>query len=457
MADKITPIVTIESNPYFVQTEPKQVIVKMMDGVSPLDNYKLGFWIDDVTQGITRSQNGVGTWMLDTSTLQPGTHTLRAVCAVTTTTNAVIATQEITVYESTNNVPSEYYDNYDIDVPTTINVKNGLAQSLLVKYLDIGTYSLTGQFSGTTTYAPGQGTGTITIYKMPTTCTFTSSSTEIDFGESVTLTISVRDIDNRPVSSGTVSIQEDSTSIIFNQAVAIDGTCTVSYTPTTSGTHYVTATYAGTSNQYESSTSIAQPITANKIITTTIINDTDTLATDNGLYYNTRWLYQGSGNTAQQVYLQDNYYYSKAVVNNYKVVYFNYPIPKQSDSTIHCKYYTTSRSGSLEMGLIGLVDLTGTRGIGREFMYAHESNPSWEYGEWRQNLYVQGESLRVPRSQWTDIEFHMDYGKISVTYNGNTYGEYTLPVDNNTDLYLCHRNWGAADSRMGDVQITISQ
>lgn len=188
--------------------------------------------------------------------------------------------------------------------------------------------------------------------------------------------------------------------------------------------------------------------------TQTIIYDNDTLTTTNGSYYNTRWLYQGTGTTAQQVYSESDYYYAKAIRDNYKWVYFNYPLPKQSDTTIDCKFYTSSNSGSVEWGLIGLDDIITYRGVAREFVYAHESTPSWEHGEWQQNRYIRNSSIKFARNTWHDVTFHIDYGKVSVTYGGNTYGPYVLDVNGNDDIYIGFRTWGSTNTYLGDVTIT---
>jgi hypothetical protein len=191
----------------------------------------------------------------------------------------------------------------------------------------------------------------------------------------------------------------------------------------------------------------------------TIIRDVDTLNNDGENYFNERWIYQGS-DEIQQVYPQDDYYYCQAIQDLYKVTYFNCPISKQSDTIIDCKFYTDSSEGGVEWGLIGFQDLTLTedgendRGIGREFMYTHEETPSWETGEWQLHQFIADSSIRMESSTWIPVQFHINYGKVSVTYQGNTYGEFTLPANRNTELYLCHRTWTGANTYLGDVTIT---
>jgi len=121
------------------------------------------------------------------------------------------------------------------------------------------------------------------------------------------------------------------------------------------------------------------------------VHGTDNLTVGSTRNTSKLWVYQTSTAARQVLFNNTNgIYYTNAQKHDYNVVYFNYSIPKQSNTIIDCTYFTSRliKEGGIEFGLMGLKELTpkeqgdGNRTIGREFVYAHETKPSWEHGIW---------------------------------------------------------------------------
>lgn len=259
-----TPTVVITSSPYCVKDQIKHFQVSVVDNGIPLNEGKLVHRINakslkdsDGKVIYTDVINGVSSLDFNiTSTYYNATSWVFKSIFIGGGYDRVEAVQDLVMYDSQNELPSTYEDNYGDDVPVVIDVNEGLAQLHLTKPLDVGVYTLKGLFNGTISYAPGQDTGTITINPTPTTCTLTSNTETVEFNNSATLTVTVTDNNNNnaTISTGNITIYEDNTPIIFNQSIN-NGVCTVNYTPSTTGSHILTARYSGVIGTYAESNS----------------------------------------------------------------------------------------------------------------------------------------------------------------------------------------------------------
>ncbi|ROP65043.1 Ig-like domain repeat protein [Curtobacterium sp. ZW137] len=86
----------------------------------------------------------------------------------------------------------------------------------------------------------------LTVAKVPTTTKATLASAQVTAGDSTTVTGTVVDADGRVLTgaTGTVTFTEGST-VVCSGVTVSKGIATCAYTPTTKGTHTITATYSG--------------------------------------------------------------------------------------------------------------------------------------------------------------------------------------------------------------------
>ena len=91
----------------------------------------------------------------------------------------------------------------------------------------------------------------------------------MELGNAINLTVNVTSTGYTP--TGTVTIYEGNTAVIFNQALT-NGTCTIQYTPTSKGTKTIYARYNGEIGVYATSDSETTSITVTKTPTIEILS-----------------------------------------------------------------------------------------------------------------------------------------------------------------------------------------
>jgi Pro-kumamolisin, activation domain/Bacterial Ig-like domain (group 3) len=142
----------------------------------------------------------------------------------------------------------------------------GMSVQINVQFTTPGTHVITAKYSGDANYAPSTSNSVTIIALIPTTMTAAFSSTNVNYGQSITVTATLSTTSKTPTITGQIAIYSNSQSIP-NAATTV-GTdangnqmlsATVTFTPQTS--QVVLAQYNGDAN-YGSSTSITN-ITVN--------------------------------------------------------------------------------------------------------------------------------------------------------------------------------------------------
>ena len=134
-----------------------------------------------------------------------------------------------------------------------------------------GTHTVTAKYAGDTTHASSTGTVSVTASSsgstlIGTTTTVTASNTTPTTGATVKFTIAVASTTGSTVPSGDVQIQVDGTGV-GTEALGSDGTYAYSTSFSTTGTHTVTAKYAGDTTHASSTGTVS--VTASAAISGT--------------------------------------------------------------------------------------------------------------------------------------------------------------------------------------------
>jgi len=159
-------------------------------------------------------------------------------------------------------------DGVNFGAPVTL--VGGIASSGSTSTLSVGVHSVSGIYSGDTTFAGSTGALTQTVNKASTTTTVTSSMNPSVFGQSVSFTATVAAVaPGAGTPTGTVQFTIDG--VNFGAPVAlVGGSATSGSTSTlTVGAHSVTGVYSGDANFNTSTGALTQ--TVNKANTTTTV------------------------------------------------------------------------------------------------------------------------------------------------------------------------------------------
>ncbi|MBO7210081.1 MAG: Ig-like domain repeat protein [Methanobrevibacter sp.] len=174
----------------------------------------------------------------------------------------------------------------------TANVHNGRATTSSLVYesgknrsslVPGNDYTVTGVYQQNDKYKEKLGTATLRMLKCPTTLSI-SGNTEVNYGDSITLTITVLENKNHTLlSRGTVSVYDGNECIQSNYAITGNST-TITFVPPTAGTHDVYAIYHDSGVEYNSSNSNHLEITVSKL-NSNITNNTDSILLNLGDSY----------------------------------------------------------------------------------------------------------------------------------------------------------------------------
>lgn len=138
--------------------------------------------------------------------------------------------------------------------------------SISTSNLSVGTHTITAQYAGDTSNAPGSSTLTQTVNKAVTAATLAANPSPGIAGKAVALTATVTVVSGASTPTGTVSFADGATPL-GSAPVAANGTATL--TPILApGAHALTATYNGDTNDV-GSTSVALPFSV--ILATTSV------------------------------------------------------------------------------------------------------------------------------------------------------------------------------------------
>jgi hypothetical protein len=124
--------------------------------------------------------------------------------------------------------------------------------------LGVGTHSITATYSGDATHAGSSAQLVESITSVTTATSLSSSSNPSEYGEAVTMAVSVASTVGTSVPTGTVAFTDGGTPLGTSQLSA--GTATLSSSTLGVGSHSVTATYSGDATHAASSAALSQTV-----------------------------------------------------------------------------------------------------------------------------------------------------------------------------------------------------
>jgi LPXTG-motif cell wall-anchored protein len=124
--------------------------------------------------------------------------------------------------------------------------------------LAVGTHTITAAYSGTATLASSTGSVDQVVSLAASTTSVTSSLNPSSTGDAVTFTATVTS--SAPVTTGTVQFSDDGAPLGSPQAVAADGSASVTTAELAAGNHTITAAYSGTATFGASTGSVDQTV-----------------------------------------------------------------------------------------------------------------------------------------------------------------------------------------------------
>jgi len=139
----------------------------------------------------------------------------------------------------------------------TASVNGDVAELQLSSTLSVGSHDIEAAFQGDTTYAASSGSATLTVAQKTTTTTVSASTTNTTYGQSVTFTANV----NSTSASGTVTFTDSLSGATLGTGSLSGGVATYTATSLATGSHTITATYGGDTNDTGSSGTVGVTIT----------------------------------------------------------------------------------------------------------------------------------------------------------------------------------------------------
>jgi subtilisin-like proprotein convertase family protein len=264
---------TSSANPSTVGQSVTFTAAVTSDGV-PVTTGSVTFVIDSGT-GTTVDVSASGTATLTTAALTAGTHVIAAHYGGTTSFAASDETLSQTVnrLDTTSVLESSLNPSiFGQPVTFTATVTNGTdpvtdgsvifsedAATLATVALDasgqaafstsvlsVGDHDITATYTGTSVFAESDDTVTQTVTNAETSTALTSSLNPSTFGQSVTFTATVTSgTPAVPVTSGTVSFLDGTTTLAAGVALNAQGEATMSTSALAVGNHLLTAVYSG--------------------------------------------------------------------------------------------------------------------------------------------------------------------------------------------------------------------
>ncbi|WP_455644697.1 beta strand repeat-containing protein [Methanosphaera sp.] len=200
---------------------------------------------DIISKPNTNIEGGVATFytttQIDNVTVYAGNEAQVTIVVATNIVGLNVPYANIT-YQVGNNASQRVTTAYDGSI--TINVDTSHAGTITI----ISNYDGLTLSNGTTVYHSSTGQGTITVLERPTSIIATDIIGTM--GSSTSTTVTVTDIENKPVNEGTVSLIQNDMTIA---TIDLSQTNIIQFTPTTSGTDSYKLIYNGVSGIYNSS------------------------------------------------------------------------------------------------------------------------------------------------------------------------------------------------------------
>jgi hypothetical protein len=141
----------------------------------------------------------------------------------------------------------------------TVDLDENGAASITTAALSAGTHTVTATYAGSADFVPSSGSTTQTVEQAVTATTLESALNPSMFGEAVTFIAKVTSAAGTP--AGSVTFVDETTGDTLGTAdLDESGTASITTAALSTGTHTITATYAGSANLAPSSGSVAQTV-----------------------------------------------------------------------------------------------------------------------------------------------------------------------------------------------------
>ncbi|OED29481.1 hypothetical protein, partial [Methanosphaera sp. WGK6] len=200
---------------------------------------------DIISKPNTNIEGGVASYytttLIDNVTVYAG-NSAQVTMVVTTDVAGLNVPYANITYKVGNNASQKVTTGYDGSI--TINVDTSRAGTIIITS-DYNGLTLS---NGTIVYHSSTGQGTITVLERPTSITATDITGTI--GSSTSTTVTVTDIENKPVTEGTVSLIQNDITIA---SIDLSQTNTIQFTPNTAETSSYKIVYNGIDGIYNPS------------------------------------------------------------------------------------------------------------------------------------------------------------------------------------------------------------
>ncbi|AWX32211.1 Ig-like domain repeat protein [Methanosphaera sp. BMS] len=218
-----------------------------------------------------------------------------------------------------------YFKDEDGNIVHTVILNNGEEPVYSYTASDAITQTYTILYRGSSKYVNSTATATVTVTKYDTTLTVNSPTVNVD--DTVTITATLVDENNNPVTAGKVQFKDGEGNIVYTANLANGDELVYSYTSSLEGVEDITVSYLGT-YKYENDTAVAT-VTTNKI-EVTINTDKDEYSDLFGVDIPiTITITDGQGNAITQgtitIYEDDAVVNTTTITGESTTFTFNYP------------------------------------------------------------------------------------------------------------------------------------
>jgi hypothetical protein len=211
---------------------------------------------------IAANYGGTTSFAASDDTLTQTVNQLDTTTALESSLNPSILGQPVTFTATVTNGADPVTDGsviFSEDAATLATVAlNASGQAVFsTSVLGVGDHDITASYTGTAVFAESEATVTQTVTNAETSTALTSSLNPSTFGQSVTFTATVTSgTPAVPVTSGTVSFLDGTTTLTAGIALNAQGQATLSTSTLAVGNHLITASYSGTTGLAASTSAV---------------------------------------------------------------------------------------------------------------------------------------------------------------------------------------------------------
>ena len=354
---------------------------------------------------------------------------------------------------SNNNVPldnktiifilTNYYDAYNIF--NIVSDEKGIATLDKLNNLPCGIWNVDITFSGTDTYASSRAISTITVLPLNTSLTIENINSTV--AHETTLTANV--ISNSTVNEGSVIFFDGKTQI--GESKVTNGKATLTYAPTTSGEHTITAIF--NSDNYLSSNDTAKLLVDSA--TVNVLVDSGTVGFESNFVANVKGLYSTVNEGNVKFYVGNEYLGKVPVVaGSASINYVPLIAGDHSVNVIYCdsdKFLDDEDSTSYHVSKADtktiVNDLKGTVGHDVTITSTLTSSNKLTINEGTVTFYDGKNQI---------CESKVTNGKATITYAPTTAGEHTITAIFNSDNYLSSNDDAVLSVKKANIDLAIA-